>query len=104
MAMKEIQREDAVVGGYECECLPGFERIAEGAGCTDIDECFLSMCHPAASFTPPPVSLTIVHCHVPSLIIAYCLMFSLIAQCRLLSLIIASTHASFQPWYKDVSI
>ncbi|EPB80332.1 calcium binding EGF domain protein [Ancylostoma ceylanicum] len=36
------------VGGYECECLPGFERIAEGAGCTDVDECFLSMCHPAA--------------------------------------------------------
>ncbi|WKY01519.1 hypothetical protein Q1695_015487 [Nippostrongylus brasiliensis] len=37
------------IGGYECECLPGFERITEGAGCTDIDECFLSMCHPAAS-------------------------------------------------------
>ncbi|KAK6060817.1 calcium binding EGF domain protein, partial [Cooperia oncophora] len=37
------------VGGYECECLAGFERIAEGAGCTDIDECFLSVCHPAAS-------------------------------------------------------
>lgn len=37
------------IGGYECECLQGFERIAEGAGCTDVDECFLSMCHPAAS-------------------------------------------------------
>ncbi|KIH54535.1 calcium binding EGF domain protein, partial [Ancylostoma duodenale] len=77
------------VGGYECECLPGFERIAEGAGCTDIDECFLSMCHPAAR--PPPVSLTIAHCHVPSLIIAYCRMLSLIAYCRVLSLIIAKT-------------
>uniref|UniRef100_A0A0K0D836 EGF-like domain-containing protein n=1 Tax=Angiostrongylus cantonensis TaxID=6313 RepID=A0A0K0D836_ANGCA len=29
--------------------LPGFERIAEDAGCTDIDECFLSLCHPAAT-------------------------------------------------------
>ncbi|VDM58889.1 unnamed protein product [Angiostrongylus costaricensis] len=37
------------IGGYECECLAGFERIAEDAGCTDIDECFLSLCHPAAT-------------------------------------------------------
>ncbi|VDL66338.1 unnamed protein product [Nippostrongylus brasiliensis] len=81
------------IGGYECECLPGFERITEGAGCTDIDECFLSMCHPAASCSNLVGSFSCscpdgfvgdgMHCH-GNIQLFICLFISEIVICHLL--------------------
>ena len=32
-----------IVGGFECECISGYERLSEGANCTDINECMVSL-------------------------------------------------------------